>query len=405
VLGFARSQLMPKKNLSVLSQGSTQIAILLRCLTGGGVERVMLNLASSLAEQGLKIDLVLLKAEGINLEQVNSKVRVVDLNTTRINGHKKLKSPTGFQSTRSLLKLVKYLRREQPTVLLAATHFPNEVAILAKHLARVSTRVVVSEHTTLSMEAQRVEQVSARVAPLTARLLYPFADGIIAVSKGVAADLSAVTGLPLKRIEVIYNPVIRTDLLEQAQEPIEHPWFQSGEPPVILGVGRFVEQKSFSTLIRAFAQVRQVRSARLILLGGGRERSRLQALSHELGVAQDVALLDFVKNPYPYMKRAAVFALSSAWEGLPTVLIEAMALQVPIVATDCPFGPAEVLANGKYGTLVPVGDSTAIAQEILAALSRESKPVASKWCEQFTLNTATQNYLNFLEIPCHHSID
>lgn len=382
---------------------NTDLAILLRTLTAGGVERVILNLASSLAEQGLNIDLVLLKAEGVNLDQIHPRVRLVDLNTARVDDRQKFKSPTGFQSTRSLFKLVNYLRQERPTVLLSATHFPNEVAILAKHLAQVPTRVVVSEHTALSVEARRVEQASARFAPFTARLLYPFADGIIAVSHGVATDLAQVAGLPPDRIRVIYNPVIQPDMAERANAPVEHPWFAPGELPVVLGVGRFVEQKSFSTLIRAFAQVRKVRPVRLVLLGGGRERSRLQALVDELDLSADVALLDFVKNPYAYMKRASVFVLSSAWEGLPTVLIEAMALQTPIVSTNCPFGPEEILDGGKYGTLVPVGDEAAIAQEILNVLSNPTEPVDPAWCQQFTLQAATQNYLNVLGIPCHES--
>jgi glycosyltransferase involved in cell wall biosynthesis len=393
----------PLSTDSALKENSPDLAILLRTLTAGGVERVILNLASSLAEQGLKIDLVLLKAGGVNLDQMHPKVRLVDLNTVRVDDRRKFKSPTGFQSTRSLFKLIKYLRQEKPAVLLSATHFPNEVAILAKHLAQVPTRVVVSEHTALSVEARRVEQVSARLAPLTARLLYPFADDIIAVSQGVATDLARLTGLKPDRIQVIYNPVIMPNLIERAQEPIDHPWFAENELPVVLGVGRFVEQKSFSTLIRAFAQVRKVRPARLVLLGGGRERSRLQALVNELDLAADVALLEFVKNPYPFMKRAGVFVLSSAWEGLPTVLIEAMALQTPIVSTNCPFGPQEILADGKYGTLVPVGDEAAIAREILNVLSNPPVPVDPAWCQQFTLQAATQNYLSVLGIPCHES--
>lgn len=372
-----------------------RIALFMRSLGSGGAERVIANLARGFAERGFKVDLVLSKAEGVYLDQIPATVRVIDLESEKLNSPvKRLRLPTSFQSTTSLLPLVKYLQQERPAVLLAATHYTNEIAILAKRLARIPTRIIVSEHTTLSLECQRVEQVSARLIPFTARMLYPLADGIVAVSHGVASDLAGLAGVSPKRIQVIYNPVVMPELPQRAQEPIPHPWLQPGEPPVILGIGRFVEQKDFPTLIRAFAQVRQQRPARLMLLGGGRGRSQLQALVTETGLASEVVLLDFVKNPYAYMARAAVFALSSSWEGLPTVVIEAMAVGLPIVSTNCPSGPAEILDHGRYGNLVPVGDSSAMAKAILAVLDGQTSPIEPTWLNQFSLQTAVEKYLN-----------
>ncbi len=381
-----------------IPQEPPRVALFLRTLTGGGAERVMMNLAHGFAKQGLKVDLVLSKAEGTYLRQVTDEVRIVDLKISEFDKLSSFKLPTSFQSTKSLFKLVHYLQQEQPVALLSATHYPNEIAVLAKSLARVPTRLIVSEHTTLSVEARRVEQVSSRLAPLTARLFYPWANGIVAVSQGVARDLARIIGLPLERIRVIHNPVITPYLREKTKEPVEHSWFAPGAPPVVLGIGRFVKQKDFPTLIRAFAQVRQVKPVRLMMLGSGREQKRLEALVRELSIENDVAWIGFANNPFAYMARAAVFVLSSAWEGLPTVLIEAMAVGIPVVSTNCESGPAEILDNGKYGLLVPVGDSQAMAEAILSVLSGNSKPADSAWLDQFTWETSTQKYLDMLGI-------
>jgi glycosyltransferase involved in cell wall biosynthesis len=375
-----------------------RIALFLRAPSDGGVERIMLNLTEGLLNCGVAVDLLLLEAKGVRLKEIPPQVRIIDLemhSSVKVFG---VKLPTSFQSTGSLPKLVRYLRQERPTVLLTAAHFLNEIAVLAKLLARVPTRIIISEHTTLSVEADRVEQHSAQFAPFVARCLYPFADEVVAVSHGVANDLATMTGLAIDRIRVIYNPVILPNLAERASAAIDHPWFQPGELPVILGVGRFVEQKDFATLIRAFAQVRQERPARLVLLGKGREKARLLALSQELGVAEDVALLPFTNNPYAYMAKASVVALSSVWEGLPTVLIEAMAVGTPVVATNCKSGPAEILDGGRWGKLVPVGDSSAISTAILQVLAGNTPTVAPNWLEQFKLNNAIQRYLDLLGV-------
>lgn len=376
----------------------TRVALFLRNLVGGGAERVMLNLACGIAKQGVKVDLLLTKAEGEYLNRVPDEIRLIDFNAANFGKDRIFNLPTGFASTGSLPKLISYLKQEQPVALISATHYPNEIAVVAKHLAKVPTRVIVSEHTTLSVEAQKVEQVSARLIPITARLFYSWADGIITVSHGVAEDLSKITGIGKERIKVIYNPVITPELFNKAKEAVNHPWFQPGEAPVILGVGRLVAQKDFSTLIRAFAKVRQVKPARLMILGDGRESETLKALARELGIEKDVDFGGFVDNPFAYMQRAKLFVLSSAWEGLPTVLIEALALGISVVSTNCESGPAEILDNGKYGELVSVGDSDGMAKAILRVLSGHSQSVDSEWLGQFTLETSIQNYLNVLGI-------
>jgi glycosyltransferase involved in cell wall biosynthesis len=368
-----------------MSEVVPRIAFFLRTLGGGGAERVLLNLAQGFVGRGLKVDLVVSAGEGLDLWQIPSGVRIINLEAPRVSA--------------SLPKLIGYLRRERPTALIPSLHYANEVALLAKYLARVPTKVLIPEHNMLSTEVKYHEKgIRQRLIPLAVRFLYPLADGIVAVSRGVAEDLVQTTGMSPKRIHVIYNPVITPQLYEMAKEPVDHPWFNPGEPPVILGVGRLEAQKDFTTLIRAFALVCQVRPARLMILGWGPDSPHLEALIRELGLEDDVAMPGHVKNPFAYMARASVFALSSAWEGLPTVLIESMALGTPVVSTDCKSGPREILDNGKYGKLVPVGDSKSLADAILKVLSGNIKSVSSEWLNQFSLKSATQQYFQLIGI-------
>jgi glycosyltransferase involved in cell wall biosynthesis len=356
------------------------VAFYLRVLYGGGAERAMLNLMQELVRWGARVDLLLNSVDGAYLSQVPPEVRIIDLKALRL--------------LLGLLPLKRYLQKEQPAILISSLHYASEIAIWAKWLSGATTKVVVSEQNTLSVHAR--QRSSDRWSPLLAKLFYPMADGVVAVSQGVAQDLAQTTGLPLERIQVIHNPVITPAMLQQAQEPIDHAWFRDGEPPVVLGVGRLDPQKDFPTLIRAFAQVRQTRSARLMILGGGHERDNLKALVTQLGLENDVAFVGFVNNPYAYMSKADVFVLSSAWEGFGNVLVEAMAVGTPVISTDCPSGPAEILDRGKYGALVAIGDVDNLANEILNVLSGNRKPIDQTWLEQFCVKSVTQKYLQVL---------
>jgi glycosyltransferase involved in cell wall biosynthesis len=361
------------------------IALFLPSLRGGGAEKVMVNLALGFVEQGLKVDLVLAKAEGPYLSRVPEEVRVVDLGARRV--------------LYSLPGLVRYLRRERPQAMLSALNYANIVAIWAKLLVRVQTHLVVSEHNTLSCSTQNASSVRVKLLPLLIKIFYPYADAVVAVSHGVAEDLITMTGLPMEKVKVIYNPVITPELFAKAEEPLDHPWFRPGEPPVVLGVGRLTKQKDFPTLIRAFALVRKERPARLMILGEGEERPKLETLARELGIEEDFVLPGFVENPYKYMKRASAFVLSSRWEGLPAVLIEALALGVPVISTNCPSGPAEILEHGKWGCLVPVGEPHLLARAILEILQNDVRIPSHKtaW-ERFSKENAVIAYLQVLGI-------
>ncbi|MEM1168442.1 MAG: glycosyltransferase [Cyanobacteria bacterium P01_H01_bin.35] len=377
-----------------MNEAKTDLAIYMPFFGNGGIERVILNLVQVFLAKGLKVDLVLNQVGKSNfLNKLPPEVEVFDLKAPGL---------TLRTSLTMIPKLIDYLKKKQPKTLLSAKHTGPEIAIIAKHLAMVSTRVAVSEQTNLSLDVKinnpLGNQMKSNLIPIAIRFLYPFADGIIAASRGVAQDLATTAKLPLESIEVIYNPVITPQLSQKSQEPVNHPWFAPEQPPVVLGVGRLDRQKDFPTLIKAFAEVRQVQPAKLVILGSGQEEKRLLSLVDELKLKEDVAMLGFVENPYAYMARSAVFVLSSAWEGFGNVVAEALAAGSPVVSTNCPSGPAEILDNGKYGELLPVGDNQAMAKAILRVLSGEIKSVDSHWLEQFQLETVAQKYLDVLQI-------
>ncbi len=374
------------------------LAFFFRSLGGGGAERITANLVKGFSDRGYKVDLVLTHASGSYLKELPSRVRVINLGEKT---DQKIKSKRlSHSALKNLFKLVDYLNHNQPRILITGTHFINEVGILAKILSLFSVKVCVIEHTTISSESRFVEQRSSRILPWTIRLLYPWADYIVAVSQGVAKDLAEIGKLRLDKITPIYNPILTQNIDHLVQKNINHPWLQDQNYPIILGAGRFVAQKDFETLVHAFAQVRSQMQSRLVLIGGGLQKRRLQQLSQYLNIEKDVLLLDFVDNPYAWLAHASVFVLSSRWEGLPTVLVEALALEIPVVSTDCPSGPREILEGGKYGSLVPVGDISGMSEAIIEILQGRVRfsPVSESWRDQFSLTTAIDRYEKLLNL-------
>jgi glycosyltransferase involved in cell wall biosynthesis len=369
--------------LGVTAARPGPIAFFLPSLRGGGAERVIVNLAEGITERGFPVDLVLSAATGTFLDQLPPAVRLVDLRAGR--------------TLRSFGPLAGYLRRERPRVLVSSMSHANLVALWAARLAFRGTPVVVTVHNTLSQSTRQQGRLSASLWPWLLRTFYPWAGRVVAVSGGAADDLARTSGLPRERMEVVYNPVITPAMLALARQAPDHPWFSSGQPPVVLGVGRLTRQKDFATLIRAFARVRRQRPARLLILGEGEERPRLTALADELGVTDDLALPGFRENALSFMAGSALFVLSSAWEGLPTVLIEALAAGTRVVATDCPSGPREILQEGRLGTLVPVGDPAALAEAMTDALARPARPVPLDALAPFTRDAAVDHYLRLIE--------
>ncbi len=347
-----------------------RLAVFIPGLYEGGAERIMLNLAAGFADRGLSVDLVLAQAEGPYLDQIPDTVRIVELNRRPIRM---------WRACRSLPAMIAYLRRERPDYLLSALN-ANFVALEARRITGIPRRVVISQHNTFSHHYRNLPVWYRQLILLLVRNFYPRADEIVAVSKGVAEDLACTARIPRTRIRVIYNPVVTRDLALRTREPLQHPWFAPGSPPVILAVGRLTAEKDFGMLIRAFARIAGDQSARLIILGEGEERPRLEELLKDLHLEHKVMLPGFVSNPYPYMARSALLVCSSRSEGLPTVLIEALYCGIPIVSTDCPSGPREILQKHEYGQLVPVGDEATLARAMRDALSgKASLPPPESW--------------------------
>ena len=370
------------------STGFTRLAIFLPSLNGGGAERVMVTLANAMAARGFRVDLVLAAARGPYLKDVVPAVRVVDLKAGRV--------------IKALLPLAGYLRRERPVAMLSAMGHANVVALLARKLARVSVRVVVSERNTISVGHSQARGVAARINFRLVRLLYPSADGICTVSQAVSDDLAVFARLPLQRVQTIYNPFDLPRIARRAAESIDYPWFARNQPPTVLAIGRLTEQKDFFTLISAFAQLRQHRVLRLIILGDGELRAGLADHMAELGLSDDdVKLPGFVSNPFAWLARCSLFVLSSRWEGLPGALIEAMACGAPVVSTNCLSGPDEILEGGRWGRLVPVGDVAALAQAMADTLDTPpaQRPDVRLRAADFEQERAVDAYLRILGMP------
>lgn len=399
-----------------------RLAFLLPNLGGGGVQKNTLTIAKGLLGQGFQIDLLLCSDRGPLHCQVPEAINVVRLETAwrwrsrlgTLSAGSRYWAPLlrpvllakkPSKSLSRLPALAHYLKQRQPAALLSATVHLNIEAVLARKFAATSTRVVVTQ----SHQFSRWHAVSGewrrRYIRSLARQAYRDADAVVAVSRGVADDLSAFLHLDDTPVDVIYNPVVTPELIEGRQQPIDHPWFGPGEPPVILAVGRPGRQKDFPTLLKAFARVRQQTPLRLLILGEARDpdkrqrrKAELLSLAESLGIVEAVDFQGFVHNPYSYMANAAVFVLSSHYEGFGNVLAEALACGCPVVASDCPSGPAEILDNGALGRLVPVGDDIAMASAIGAALEQTAPdPNAALQCAgRFSLEPITREYIRVL---------
>jgi glycosyltransferase involved in cell wall biosynthesis len=358
---------------------TSPIAFFLPSVRAGGAQRVIVNLAQGMTARGIPVDVVLATKDGAFLDQLPATVRLVDLRAGRL--------------FRSLAPLITYLRRERPRVLVSSMSHANLIAIWAGRLAGRRTPVVVTVHTTASQSNTPGGWVLSRLI----RTFYPRASSVVAVSQGAADDIARSSGVPRERVRVIYNPVITPALLQQIGQTPTHPWFAPGQPPVILGVGRLTAAKDFPTLIRAFARVRRHRNVHLMIVGEGEERGRLETLVRELGLDDVVSLPGYQENAGAYMAKSALFVLSSAWEGLPTVLIEALAAGARVVSTDCPSGPREILQQGRLGTLVPVGDVARLAEAMISSLDRPPSTDPAEGLLPFTRDVAVDEYLRLIE--------
>jgi glycosyltransferase involved in cell wall biosynthesis len=350
-----------------------RVALLLPELVGGGAERVLLEVAHGLVEHGVAVDIVLVRPGGALRDAVPDDARVVDLHAQR--------------TLLAGMRLRRYLARERPDVVISALTPTNVANVVVSRLVRPRIPVIVTQH---SMSAAHSATKADRGGILAARWSFPHADGIVAVSGGVAADLVENVGVDAARISVIQNPVISNRLFTDAGAPVDHPWLANNIGRVLLAVGRLTTQKDFATLFRAVALLPA--DHRLVVLGEGELRGELSELAERLGIRERVDLPGYTANPYPSFASADVVVLSSTSEGLPTVLIEALPFACGIVATDCPSGPREILDDGRWGRLVPCGEPAALADAINAEIAAHDPRPRDAWM-QYEVSYAVERYL------------
>jgi len=365
---------------------SDRIACFFSTSGHSGVDRAAAHLIPALARRGYRVDLLKVRGHGPRLTTVPTGAQVVDL---------------GSRHTHACLPaVIRYLQNQRPVVLLSDKDKVNRIALFARRLSGVPTHLIFSIGTTVSVNLANRGFCERQIQRMSMRKLYPFAHQVIVCSTGVADDMSDYTRLARNRIRIVPMPVVPASLFSEPPPVPEHPWFRQADIPLILGAGALCARKDFATLLRAFARIRVERPCRLMILGRGNYRERLLFLAGELGIAEDFSLPGFLPEPYPYMAHADLFAFTSRWEGLGFVLIEALALGAPVVSTDCPSGPREILADGRYGTLVPVGDDARLAAAISATLA---DPLPQEELKQaawpYEIEASTDAYLDVMGLP------
>ncbi len=377
-----------------------RVAFLLENLSGGGAERVILDLADGFSALGYTVDLLVCEARGVLLDSIPSSINLVVLKpANQLTGlWAALGAPGGGlsailsciaairkipRSMRFIPAIGDYLQRACPSVLLSALPKSNIAAVLAQARVGVSTRIFVGAHISMFLRSQQGLEngrgQAHHMIPLL-RHCYSRAAGVIAVSEGVAEDAVSFLHVDPDRVHVVYNPITVSGTVEEVDEPPSHRWLLPGAAPVVLGIGRLVAQKNFPLLIEAFARARQHADIRLIILGGDESSAEQMARRKELlelrpRAAGLLAALEQAKRALVRDVRAArMFVLSSDYEGFANVIVEALLAGCPVVSSDCPSGPAEILNNGQYGLLTPVNDIEQLAAAIVTTLNTVLEP-------------------------------
>lgn len=340
---------------------------------------MLVNLASGLVRLGLRVDLLCPVNDLVYRERLDRGVRLIEAGATGL--------------LRGLPTAISYLRRERPDIVLCGKTRAASSILLARRLSGVKFSFVMRHGTTVSAHFTRRARWKRWRAVRTLRLIHAGAAAVVANSQGVAEDMTRLTDFPRESIHLIRNPVITADLDVMADQALSHPWFAQGQPPVLLGIGRLCRAKGFDILLEAFAGLRVQRECRLMILGEGHLRSSLEAQAGRLGIADQVFFAGFDPNPYRYLSRARLFVLASRWEGSPNVLTEALALGTPVVATDCPSGPAEILDGGRIAPLVPVDDVPAMIDAMHAVLDAPGDAAARiAATAAYTVERCAQSY-------------
>jgi glycosyltransferase involved in cell wall biosynthesis len=360
------------------------IVIVLPDLSGGGAERLHIQLSKEWAARGIRVDFALMQQQGELLKVIPTGVNVIDFGVTRIRA--------------VFLPLKRYLREVRPDIVLAAMWPLTSVAAAAWLMAGKPGGLFLSDHNQLSVSAVEELGLSPWQLGLGIRYSYWLANGVIAVSKGVKEDLHRLGGLRQQAIRVIYNPAAIGVSPERESSQVRDRLWGPGFRHHILTVGKLKAQKDHATLIRAFALLPDSLGAKLTIVGEGPLRKELEGLVKELKLCGRVALPGFALDPYPWFRSADVFVLSSKWEGFGNVIVEALECGLPVVSTDCKSGPAEILEDGRFGRLVPVGDPVALAQSICDSLheSHDRQKLIER-SKAFSVPAIADQYLSYFE--------
>jgi glycosyltransferase involved in cell wall biosynthesis len=349
----------------------------------GGVDRYAINLAQAFVEEGMKVDIFVTNGVGRLLSQKPPQARLFI---------------GGGTAKSSFWPFFRYLIKHKPDVVISANLYIDAICILARIASLSNTKNLVSLHSTFSRDAYRGRPRLKAIYSCVCRLLYPKAHFIVAVSKAVATDAKIYFRLA-QEVHVIYNPVITNELRSLSLAPILHPFYQQEGEFVILSVGRLTVQKDFETLLQAFAILRQKLPCKLVILGEGEELQKLQRLTHELNIFTHVDFIGFVNNPYPFFLHSDVLVSSSQCEGLPTVIIEALAVGTKVVATDCPGGSSEILGAGRFGALVPMQDPEALSSAIYETLlAPEVGDLLKERAKSFTAFASARQYIRLMNL-------
>ena len=343
----------------------TDIGFFLQNLDEGGAERAIVALAEYIAKQGGTVDLVVGDADSDYRSEVSTLVRIENFDS---------RFPL-----KVFLCLINYLRRRNPTVVMSALDVANIMLIIAAMFARYKGRIVISQRAVVEASLSDLPIVRRMLIKFLQRICFPKADVLISNSYAAANEIRDLFGVSTDRIFTIHNALDVDRIKELAREQLLDKWFLNNNSPLIVSVGSLTTRKDMSTLIRAFAKVKQQREVRLAIIGKGygyqsAEVSKIKKLIVDLELRESVYLPGFDANPYKWISAASVFVSSSIAEGFPNAIAEALALGRPIVATDCPGDTAEILEHGKWGRLVPVGEPESMAAAIMATLEDPKPP-------------------------------
>lgn len=380
------------KNSSI--NNKSHLTILIPHLCMGGAEKVTVNLINALVRLNVKIDILLLKQKDLKIIEANDQI---------VKEFKDKVNVIYMPSTRAIYSiswLFSYMKKKEPTSFLSVLDNMNILTFLVSLLTNNKHKIFLTIHNNISNELRLKKNFKNIIISYFVKYIYKHANKIIAVSNGISDNLVFKYKIPQSCIKIIYNPIITSDLALKAKEDCPHPWLRTSTKPVILAVGSFRPQKDFPTLIKAFSLVRKQIDVRLIILGEGALRKELESMVKTFNIEDSVSLPGFSDNVYSFMSKADLFVLSSKTEALPTVLIEALACNTPIISTDCEYGPREILENGKFGTLVNPGNYIEMANAICNFLEKGKGTIdidKSK-LEKYTDNYAALEYVKTFAI-------